>query len=182
MKDKNRNEISSELSIEAPVLASIPKSNLGRVPHNYFEEVEEQIISQLNLIGIGQEPTMDSVYFDQVEDKILLSLADDNTKVVPLYKKPVFKILAAATTISILSVMAFQLFFQNDKQPEVIFATDIPEVDYYQFIEQNINELDIHLLIEQDLVVESDFNIVSYADSEIPDDTDEYFSESEINF
>lgn len=182
MKDNNINDIASELRTEAPVLASIPKSNPGQVPDKYFEEVEEQIVSQLNLIGISQEPNMDSVYFDQVEDKILSSLADHTAKIVPLYKKPVFKVLAAASAITILSFMAFQLFFQNDKQPENIFATDIPESDYYHFIEQNINELDIHLLIEQDLVVESDFNIVSYADSEIPDDTDEYFSESEINF
>ncbi|WP_370228178.1 hypothetical protein [Mesoflavibacter sp.] len=121
-----------------------------KTPNNYFNTIEDQIMSQISLEEIGKDSgfkTPDN-YFDTIEDNILSKTKE--TKIIKLFNKK--------TIITVASIAAmFVLFFNlNPFKTQVTFDNlDTNTVETYILNEVELN--DISNLIETDQLSQTDF-------------------------
>lgn len=121
-----------------------------KTPDNYFNTIEDQIMSQISLEEIGKDSgfkTPDN-YFDTIEDNILSKTKE--TKIIKLFNKK--------TIITVASIAAmFVLFFNlNPFKTQVTFDNlDTNTVETYILNEVELN--DISNLIETDQLSQTDF-------------------------
>ena len=121
-----------------------------KTPDNYFNTIEDQIMSQISLEEIGKDSgfkTPDN-YFDTIEDNILSKTKE--TKIIKLFNKK--------TIITVASIAAmFVLFFNlNPFKTQVTFDNlDTDTVEAYILNEVELN--DISNLIETDQLSQTDF-------------------------
>lgn len=185
MTKHDNSDIREELESLAPNLARLPKTNRKSVPEGYFEDVEDQIVRQLNFLHLDQrKPSIPSGYMDSLEDRIV-SLVQDEQKVIPLYKKPVVKYLAAASIVLVLAFIGINRWSDNNATTSLspIASNSTEDAMYYLYLQDNIEDGDIELLIENGLVEESDLSVADIGVTELPDSfTDETMFNSEFDF
>ena len=174
-----------ELSYLAPTLAKLPKKSILTVPLNYFEEVEEQIMSQLNLIKYETYSEMPAGYLDHIESDVVkwaTQLVPKNAN-EPKYFNflSIKKWMYAIAAVFVFATGAFIVFSIEQNKSTILEITQNEQDLYLDYLQHNIEEFDINSLIENDLVEESDVSFVvnEYESSESDADL---FLESELNF
>ena len=121
-----------------------------KTPDNYFNTIEDQIMSQISLEEIGKDSgfkTPDN-YFDTIEDNILSKTKE--TKIFKLFNK---KTIVTVASIAAMFVLFFNL---NPFKTQVTFDNlDTETVEAYILNEVELN--DISNLIETDQLSQTDF-------------------------
>lgn len=166
MTESEKYIIAQELESLAPVLASIHKPIRKDIPNGYFDRTEDQIMSQIHLLMHDKNKIqVPDGYFETVEDQVLNSITDQQTKVVPIFQKYLFRIAIAASTIFLVAFISYNLF-QNDTavHKDTFADLQVDEAEYFQYLHQNVDELDINMLIDNDLIEESDLSVITYND------------------
>ncbi|MGB4960505.1 MAG: hypothetical protein WBO36_13580 [Saprospiraceae bacterium] len=173
------NDVYDELKGVAPILSTLSKENHLEVPNQYFEEVEEKILSQMRIYS-PEHAVLPDGYMDVVETKVLQKL--ENSTNIHQEKQESAKIFAlkwwksvAAAVILITtgSIVMNQLSVTNDK---TLAAEMIDQDIYIKYLELHPEDFDINMMIDQGLIEESDVSIVNYdeqilelLESQIPD-------------
>ncbi|MBB3122574.1 hypothetical protein FHS04_000062 [Mesoflavibacter sabulilitoris] len=121
-----------------------------KTPDNYFNTIEDQIMSQISLEKIDKNSgfKVPDNYFDTIEDNIL-----SKTKEIKI-----FKLFNKKTIVTVASIAAmFVLFFNlNPFKTQVTFDNlDTDTVEAYILNEVELN--DISNLIETDQLSQTDF-------------------------
>lgn len=175
--------INQELKTIAPILSKIKKPIHHNVPDGYFDQLEDQIMSQINILNHDKTKLhVPEGYFETVEDQILNIVTDQRTKVIPIFKKPFFRIVIAASVVFMLAFISYQLFQKDaDTHQDTFVDLQADEIEYFQYLHQNVDDLDINMLIDNDLVDESDLFVLSYNDISETDESASIF-ESAIDF
>lgn len=156
-------QIQQELAEIAPTLAALPKRNHHVVPENYFDDVEEVIFSQLKLSDLKRKKvSVPDQYFEGLEDKIL-GTVNNNAKVKTFTIQRWVRYAAAASVVVVLSAVAFKYFSINTAPNQMADSLEVN--DYLQYLQQNVEDGDIEMMIDNGLVEESDLTVV-----EIPSD------------
>lgn len=166
MSSENHIEVTNELKKLSSLVASLPKEPVGNVPDDYFDKVESDIISQLYVSeNLENEPKeVPAGYFDQVEDSILRKLNNDTTKTITLNAESKHKMtwwygVAASLVFIIAAIFIVQSGTNDDNQDFLSYEFEEAQWDY---LLQNIDDIDLELLIDYDLVEESDFSVITF--------------------
>lgn len=172
-------QIQQELAEIAPTLAALPKRNNQAVPENYFADVEDEIFSQLKLSDLKRKQIqVPDRYFDDLEDKILHNVKDISP--IKTFHRPQWmKYAAAASVVMVLSIFALNYLSSNTAPIQV--ADSLEASDYLQYIEQNVEDGDIEMLIENGLIEESDLTVVDLHSIELQNEEQGLF-ETELEF
>jgi hypothetical protein len=117
------------------------KSPGFKIPENYFETLEEQILDKIALqeMSSKQNPfQVPSDYFENNAEKAFAKAikAGKQVKVIPLYKKEIFRYAVAVAAVVLLVVSVFQ--FQSQKP----FTTD-ESFTYSTLIENDFIDLSL---------------------------------------
>ncbi|WP_417557877.1 hypothetical protein [Mesoflavibacter zeaxanthinifaciens] len=121
-----------------------------KTPDNYFNTIEDQIMSQISLEKIDKNSgfKVPDNYFDTIEDNILSKTKE--TKIFKLFNK---KTIVTVASIAAMFVLFFNL---NPFKTQVTFDNlDTDTVEAYILNEVELN--DISNLIETDQLSQTDF-------------------------
>lgn len=173
MSTLKSNNIQKELAEIAPILATLPKRNNLVIPEHYFDDVENEILSQLKLSDLkrSQLQIPDS-YFEDLEDKILHKV-NNSPMVNTVTMHRWMRYVAAALVVVIMSIFAFQYIPLSTAPSQV--ADSIEVNDYLQYLQQNIEDGDIEMLIDSGLVEESDLTVVELPSQDSTLDGEDFF-------
>ncbi|MBK8515150.1 MAG: hypothetical protein IPL55_02300 [Saprospiraceae bacterium] len=160
MKNIHHPEIYNELTELAPKLAEIPKKNLFDVPEKYFENVEEQILSQLYLVQFDKKLSIPVSYLEDVEKDLIKWAGNENqTKInnMPVLNFKIYKKWMYSAAAILVFGLAFLMVFnnQNEKMANPNFSA-IDQDEYLQYIQDNIDEFEISSLIDHEILEEGD--------------------------
>lgn len=184
---KDINEIKKELQEIAPTLAQIPKRTPNNVPDKYFDEVEENLVSQCTILAYEKSLNISvpSQYFENVETDITKGLENIEVKHISNNQnRKLFFLKKWMPAVAAIFVLTFSTWFVfKDNQIENKTATAaITDPDLYLiYVQDHINEYNIDMLIEHDLVEESDVSVVDLKFLDHMDDPSNLI-ESEIHF
>lgn len=92
--------------------------NSFKVPANYFETLEEDILTKNKLLGKGKSFRVPDNYFSQFEEKIVLTSVQSSQP--NNLRKLVFTISSIAASILIVIAVYFSFFTNNKKTSEVV--------------------------------------------------------------
>ena len=183
MDQKYTSEVKEELGKLAPILSGLPKVNPYNLPEGYLEDVEEKIMSQLNLISYETKPSVPDGYFEIVENDILkksgqLHKASKKSNVISIfkYRNQILSIAAVLTFV----LTAWFVFTRIEKPETDLALTTGDTAEYLEYIHDNIGEYDINMLIEQGLIEEEDIVMDELNLDQIEDETT--WMDSEIDF
>lgn len=157
------NKIIQEISEMAPILASLPKSEIHRVPDSYFDEVEVTIINQLNFINEEIQEVIDlpTDYFEKLDDKILQRLSGDrDIKVISLLG-PRFNYLKYAA-ILVFFIASIVLFKYVTPSENIAVTSQLTQAEVLDYMVDNAEDFDINMLIDQEIIDESTLDDISY--------------------
>ena len=144
------------------------KNSGFKVPEDYFNTLEDTILSDLKLKTITRETgyKVPENYFDSLEDKITASItAEKDVKVIKLFTKKNF---LYATSIAASLILMFNLFFNKQEQ---ITIDGIETASLENYI---INE-DVELTEFAPLFTEDDLsNVHLISDGFSPDILEDY--------
>lgn len=160
------NIIRQELESLAPNLAKVKRYQRIDIPDEYFDSAEEQIMSQIYIMTQEQvKVNVPSDYFETLDDNIMAGINSEKPKVVPLRSMCKYRYVAAAAIVFVLFFIGYKVSplveSGSDRLP---MMSQIADSEYYQYLHQNIDEVDMNMLIEHNLVDESDLAILSYND------------------
>lgn len=179
--------IHQELQSLAPNLAALDKKPSGAVPDDYFESLEENVMAQI-IVATSiptQQEELPQDYFETFEDKMMAQLLPKETKPSPIIAMPTkttWSIYVGLVAASILLVFGWFVFKNPNTDPTADKAwAAIDESEYIDYIESNVEDIDLHLLVEHDIVGDNDLNLITI-EQVLEDDGDDILFESEIQF
>jgi hypothetical protein len=188
--NSNTYEVYKELKDLAPILAELPKKSVAEVPEGYFQRVEQQIMSQIFISESTDTPKLQvpDGYFERLESDVMQVISQNDPKMSSKGKTvwlPTVKFLQyAAAAVVILFASVWVVFNINNN--EVISEDTALELEtsdaYFEYLEDNIDEFDINILLEYDLIEESDIALITYTEDAETDVDQDLIFESEINF
>src|SRR5690606_32741919 len=131
------------------------KSPGFKIPENYFETLEEQITAKIALQEVASNQNAfhnPSEYFTNNIEKAFAKATQPQhpVKVIPLYKKNIFRYAAAVAAVLLIAVSLFQ--FQN-----LIPSATEGNISYSTLVENNYLDLsliDIEYLITDEVLEE----------------------------
>ena len=151
-----------------------------KIPDNYFEGVEDTVLSQIRLKSIeGSGFKVPNGYFESLEDTVISKISkNENTKVINLFTKRnlLYVSSIAATILLLLNISLF-----NKKS--VSFETlETASVEQY-IMNEYIDSYDMASLLTDEDIIEENFiqhnfseeNMENYILNNI--DIEDYFSE-----
>jgi len=188
MMNSDTYEVNKELKELAPILSELPKINGAEVPEGYFQRAEQQILSQIFISGRvdTSELQVPDGYFDRLESDVIDIVYQNDEKysakgkMIWLSKLKFLQYAAAAVVILFASVWV--VFNMNNHD---VISEDISMESsdaYFEYLEDNIDEFDINILLEHDLIEESDIALITYTEDAETDIDQDLIFESEINF
>lgn len=112
------------------------KSSGFKIPENYFESLDEQILAKITLQELApkQNPfQIPSGYFETNAEKAFAKAVkpQQQVKVIPIYKKNIFRFAASVAAVILIAVSVFQ--FQNlnqNKTDEYFTLSTLIESDF----------------------------------------------------
>ncbi len=133
-----KNEIKKELEEIAPFLNDIKKEKSGfQVPDNYFKEMQNQVIQQLN----------ESPAEKHSNPSVFLVIKENSIQTIRLLAQPRYA-LRAASFVLVLTVAAIFYFQLADRNNPNEFLTDISAEDMYEYVNENIDEFELEEIME----------------------------------
>ncbi|MFK7784036.1 MAG: hypothetical protein AB8B56_02910 [Crocinitomicaceae bacterium] len=125
----------------------------------------------------GKTPVPDASYFEALANSVIESQQENKpetqkeTKIIPLYKRPVVWIgAAAAIFIAGILIMNFDRTTETDSDP-ILALTEVSSSDVYDYIDENIEDFETDLIVEA--LSDSDVEEMSFTDVEISEPTPE---------
>ena len=122
--------------------------------------------------------TPDQTYFDQLANNVI---AASKSKVIPLYKKPLFWMTAAAACVAVIFLL--NIDSSSNNSDNVLFAmNEIPQNEVREYVKANIKEFDTEMLCE--IIPSKNIEEVKFPVEiiKIIEKKKEVLSEPEINF
>lgn len=153
------------------------KSPSFKIPENYFETLEEQILGKIALQKVASRQIpfqVPSGYFENNTEKVFANAIKPQkvVKVISLYKKNIFRYAAAVAAVVLIAVSVFQFqnLNQNTSDEYFTFSTliesdfiDLSLIDFeYLLTDEMLEEQSILSNIKSD-------EIEDYIKSEIDD-------------
>ena len=142
------------------------------IPNNYFSTTEDSINTKLSEEAfITKEPgfTMPDDYFKNLENDILAKVSSPKkeTKVIS-FKEKMIKMLPIAAAASVLLFIGLNSFvFNNEKELSLDSLSD-DDIEFW--LDTNtLNANDIAIVLEDDILNESDFHFATLNDENIED-------------
>ncbi|WP_028873375.1 hypothetical protein [Psychroserpens burtonensis] len=151
------------------------KTSGFKVPKDYFSQVEEQILSEVQLkstVDVSGFDVPDS-YFESLENKIFLKLEEEqDVKVIPLFS---WKKVMYVSAIAACLVLMFNVFYNAS---ETITFDSLETASIENYLEQE----DYTSYELASLLTEDELNINNFTDTEISEESleDYLFDQSNI--
>lgn len=140
------------------------KPKKGSTPDaSYFDNMAESILGQekdiFNHIKPKTEATPDASYFEELA-KLTLEHEKPKTKVIPLYKKPLFWLIASAASIALL-LLVYPTSVEEDNTT-LLAMNDFSKEEIINYVDENIEEFDTYLFSQYltDEIIEEDKTII----------------------
>lgn len=173
-------DVKQELESMSPMLASIPKAEKSNasVPDGYFDWLQDEIMAQAVIHGYDKSQlAVPKGYFDGLEGRILA--AANETTPSKTGRSRVVYLMWALAACSILVLAA--VFVIRDRTTTETWSGDaITQAEYFDYLQENVEDADIEQLADYGLLEDSDLTIAEpVGDSQT--DEEEIF-ESEIDF
>ena len=188
MMNSDTYEVNKELKELAPILSELPKKNGAEVPEGYFQRVEQQILSQIFISGSvdTSELQVPCGYFDRLESDVIDVICQNDPKESSKGKMVWFsklKFLQYAAAAFVILFASVWLLFNMNNHDVISEDTAMENTDVYlEYLEDNIDEFDINMLMEHDLIEESDITLITYTEDVETVGNPDLIFESEINF
>jgi hypothetical protein len=180
MKNK---DIYKELMEISPLLASIPDEKPIKLPLGYFEDLEEQILSQISIEKFREASILDlrvpDNYFENLDDKILQKI--QTVPATNLYKiegtnesrfariKQMTKYWVAASLVVVFSSL---ILIQYNSEKSFNQNDTVMEDAYLEYIRNNIDDVDISMMIKTKTINESILSDIRIYDMMDPESDD----------
>ncbi|MDN3619064.1 hypothetical protein QWY81_06285 [Polaribacter undariae] len=147
------------------------KKNSFSLPKNYFDTIEDAVETKLaeeNLTKENGFATPDN-YFKNLEDNILskVSAPKKEAKVIS-FKERILKIIPIAAAASIILFIGLNSFEFNKTEELTIDSLSDDDMEFW-LNSTTIHTNDIAIVLENDLLEESDFYFSSLEDENIED-------------
>lgn len=134
------------------------KSPGFKIPKNYFETLEEQLLDKIALQEVTSDKNPFQVpagYFDGITEAVITQTSEKkpNPKVIPLYKKKYIKYAVAIAALVLVALMVFEFKNPVPSTSESFFTSStLIESDYL-----DLSLIDIEYLITDDMLDEQQF-------------------------
>ncbi len=157
-----------ELESLSPLLAKIQKTNIQDIPQGYFDQVENQILSQLAILKIDKQPQTDipKEYFKTLEDNIVkrLNLSPSQNKVtLKNILSHRFTKVAAMAVFVMGAIFLYRLERSVDKI-DMALNNDWNETELWDYLIEDSDEVSLNTLIDNGLVEDGDLIVLSDSD------------------
>lgn len=155
--------ITEELKEISPLIAELTKRMRIDVPEGYFEEVELQILSQLDiaLVDVKHNPQIPEGYFETLENRIIANNHQDKIRKTYDLKyfvnQKVSKI--AAALVFVLGAVFLLTYNSQTDASEMVLDKGWDEMDLWEYLAHNTDDISLNILIENGLVDESDLAV-----------------------
>jgi hypothetical protein len=135
-----------------------------KVPNDYFSQVEEQILSEVQLKNTVDASGFDvpDSYFESLENKIFLKLEEEqDVKVIPLFS---WKNVMYVSAIAACLVLMFNVFYNAS---ETITFDSLETASIENYLEQeDYTSYELAFLLTDD-----ELNINNFTDTEISEES-----------
>ncbi|MFT4780366.1 MAG: hypothetical protein ACJAZK_000348 [Psychroserpens sp.] len=140
------------------------KTSGFKVPNDYFSQVEEQILSEVQLKNTVDASGFDvpDSYFESLENKIFLKLEEEqDVKVIPLFS---WKNVMYVSAIAACLVLMFNVFYNAS---ETITFDSLETASIENYLEQeDYTSYELAFLLTDD-----ELNINNFTDTEISEES-----------
>ena len=161
-KIKNSEEYSNSI---------LGKKNSFSLPKNYFDTIEDAIDTKLAEENLTKENgfTTPDNYFKDLEDNILSKVSEPKKEAkVISFKERILKIIPIAAAASIILFIGLNSFEFNKTEELTIDSLSDDDMEFW-LNSATIHTNDIAIVLENDLLEESDFYFSSLEDENIED-------------
>lgn len=164
MEDENLS-IKEELESINPSWIKIPKNQTQEIPFGYFDQIENQISSQLAISKINKHPQMDvpKDYFEKLEDNIVKRINPS-----PSQNKVTLKNIlshkftkVAAMAIFVLGAIFVYSIERSDDKVDMALNNDWNENELWDYLLQDSDEVSLNTLIDNGLVEDRDLIVLA---------------------
>jgi len=172
---KKENIEEKELLKMAPTLFSLERINNLKAPEGYFSNLADSVKNRIeNETPIG--------YFDSLADKVMDKIEKEETKVIPIQKRNITRIISVAASIAAIFIIGF-LFNENNRKEVVasngdylenLTSSELDEAMDYNEMDELICYVDFGEEFNEELYIENSINDIDL--DFIPDEIDEYLS------
>ena len=173
MNKENENIENEELMKMAPTLFGMKKKNNLKAPEGYFSSLADTVKVKIdNEIPDG--------YFENLADKVIDKIEKEKTKVIPIQKRNITRVIYVAASIAAIFIVGF-LFNQNntidaiasdDNYLENLTNSELDEAIYYSEMEELICYVDFEENFNEASQIEKSINDIDL--DFIPDYMNEY--------
>ncbi|APG59736.1 hypothetical protein [Christiangramia salexigens] len=155
-----------------PKKSTYSDSSGFKVPQNYFENLENQLMHRINTEEKAELTSRNSGfnipegYFDSLEDRIMSEAGRDKSRVISLFRREYFYYAAAVAAVLIIMTGNF---FQVDgsSNPLNWESVEISAIENYidegyemGYIDLNANDYSQYIFEDGKLVDDADFNSI----------------------
>jgi len=173
MNKKNENIDDKELMKMAPTLFGIEKVNNLKAPKGYFSGLADSIHERI-------DKEIPDGYFENLANSVMDKIEKEETKVIPLQRTKITRIISIAASVAAIFVIGF-LLNQNDNTIAVSdsYLENLTTIELNEAMDSNeIDELICYMDFEEDFSEESQIeNSINDIDLDFTsDEIDEYLS------
>ena len=178
-----KNEIKKELELISPKLSSMNLDLGFKVPKNYFEELSDSCIVDVDAMEGGMN--VPESYFDDLEGKVMetISSMDQDSGRSRIFSISFVSRIASVAAMGLILIMAI-VHFQSEGTQVVgdQLLSSVEEDEVYDFIIDNAQNYSYDELIEVGLITEDLLSEDEWDSSEEDFDLlDEMFDDIDIN-
>lgn len=175
MNKENENIENEELMKMAPTLFGMPKVNNLKAPKGYFSNLADTVKVRIdNEVPDG--------YFENLADKVIDKINKEETKVIPIQKRNIARIVSFAASIAAIFIIGFLLNQNNrvdaiasdDNYLENLTNNELDEAIDYNEMEELICYVDFGENFNEALQIENSINDMDLDFTS--DEIDEYLS------
>ena len=175
MNKENENIETEELMKMAPTLFRMKKVNNLKAPKGYFSNLADTV-----KVRIDNE--VPNGYFENLADKVIDKINKEETKVIPIQKRNIARIVSFAASIAAIFIIGFLLNQNNtedtiasdDNYLENLTNRELDEAIDYNEMEELICYVDFEEDFNEALQIENSINDIDLDFTS--DEIDEYLS------
>jgi hypothetical protein len=173
MNKKNENIEKEELMKIAPTLFGMKKVNNLKAPKGYFSNLADTV-----KVRIDNE--VPNGYFENLADKVLAKIEKEETKVIPIQKRNITRIISVAASIAAIFTIGFLLNQNNIEEAiassgnylENLTSSELGEAMDYNEMDELICYVDFEEDFNEELQTENSINDIDLDFTS--DEIDEY--------
>lgn len=158
--------VTEELKEISPFIGGLPKIIRNDVPEGYFEDVESQILSQLSIALEDGDCKLQipEGYFETLENRIITIIHRDKIRKTYDLKYFIYHKISkiAAALVFVLGAVFLLTYNSQTGDAEIVLDDDWDEVDLWEYLANNTDDISLNILIENGLVEESDLLVTKY--------------------